>query len=125
MAQPSRPLSPHLQIYRLTITMVMSIVHRITGAGLYFGTALAAWWLAAAAIGGGDFDLVQAFFAHWFGQLVLIGYTWALIHHLLGGLRHFVWDFGAGYGPARHALGWATILGSLAITAIVWATVLL
>ncbi|MEX0627077.1 MAG: succinate dehydrogenase, cytochrome b556 subunit [Cucumibacter sp.] len=120
MAPTSRPLSPHLQIYRLSITMAMSIAHRITGVGLYFGTAIVAVWLAAAALGDGPFGQVQGFFDHWFGRLLLFGYTWALFHHMLGGLRHFIWDFGAGYGMARHWLGWATIGGSLAITAAIW-----
>jgi len=121
----SRPLSPHLQIYRLSITMVMSVMHRLTGMALYFGTALVAWWLAAAAMGDGPFALAQAVFGHWFGRLVLFGYTWALFHHLFGGLRHFVWDFGAGYGKARYWLGWATLLGSLAVTAAIWTVILL
>jgi len=60
MAEPNRPLSPHLQVYKFEITMAMSIVHRITGTGLYFGTALIAWWFAAAAIGDGRAGLFQS-----------------------------------------------------------------
>jgi succinate dehydrogenase cytochrome b subunit len=116
----SRPLSPHLQVYRLSITMVMSIMHRLTGMALYLGMALVAWWLAAAAMGEQPFAIAQAVFGHWFGQLVLFGFTWALLLHLLGGLRHFIWDFGAGYGEARYWLGWATLFGSLALTAAIW-----
>ncbi|NOZ32726.1 MAG: succinate dehydrogenase, cytochrome b556 subunit [Alphaproteobacteria bacterium] len=118
-----RPLSPHLQIYRLSITMVMSIVHRLTGLALYFGTLLLVGWLAAAALGEPAFAIAQAIMGHWVGQLVLLGYTWALFHHMLGGLRHFVWDFGAGYGPARYVLGWLTLAGSTILTALVWAFV--
>jgi succinate dehydrogenase / fumarate reductase, cytochrome b subunit len=92
-----RPLSPHLQIYRPMLTMMMSIVHRITGAGLYFGMVLLVWWLLAAAVSPGYFAVVQAFFGHWFGKLMLFGFTWALLHHLLGGLRHLVWDTGHGF----------------------------
>jgi succinate dehydrogenase / fumarate reductase cytochrome b subunit len=125
MDRSTRPLSPHLSIYRLSITMVMSIVHRITGMGLYLGTALVAWWLAAAAMGDGPFAVAQGFFDHWFGRLILFGYTWALFHHLFGGLRHFIWDFGFGYGPARYLMGWLTIGASLAITVAIWAAVLL
>lgn len=124
MDRSTRPLSPHLSIYRLSITMVMSGVHRITGMGLYLGTALVAWWLAAAAMGDGPFAVVQGFFDHWFGRLVLFGYTWALFHHLIGGLKYLIWDFGFGYGPARYLMSWLTIGGSLAITAAIWAAVL-
>jgi len=125
MAEPNRPLSPHLQIYKFEITMAMSIVHRITGTGLYFGTALLAWWFAAAAIGDGAFDMAQGFFDHWFGRLVLIGYTWALFHHMLGGLRHFVWDMGKGYGPERYTYGWLTLVGGVVLTALLWLFVLI
>ena len=84
----SRPLSPHLQIYRPMLTMVMSIVHRITGVALYLGTVLLAAWLVSAAMGPAEFAFVNGLFAHPLGLLVLLGYSWALIHHMLGGVRH-------------------------------------
>src|SRR5688572_17448613 len=116
-----RPLSPHLSIFRPLITMVMSIVHRITGAALYFGMALLAWWLLAAATGPGAFDTANRFFGSWFGLLILFGFTWALLHHLLGGIRHLIWDLGYGYGyEARNGLAWATLIGSVVLTLVVW-----
>jgi succinate dehydrogenase cytochrome b subunit len=120
---PVRPLSPHLQIYRPSITMVMSFAHRLTGIALYFGTLILVGWLAAAAMGEDAFAIASAIVSHPLGQLVMLGYTWALFHHMLGGLRHFIWDFGAGYGPARYALGWLTLAGSIVLTALVWAFV--
>ena len=117
----NRPLSPHLQIYRFAMTMVMSIVHRITGVGLYFGTLLLAWWLVAAASGPGYFDFVNGIFGSWPGLVVLFGFSWALVHHMLGGLRHFLWDTGRGLGkPARDILATATLVGSIAITILLW-----
>jgi succinate dehydrogenase / fumarate reductase cytochrome b subunit len=117
----ARPLSPHLQIYRLQINMVMSIVHRITGAALYFGALLFAWWLLAAASGPQYFDYVNGLFGSWFGMIVLVGYTWALIHHLLGGLRHFVWDTGSSMDIASvDLLSWGTIVLSPVLTAGFW-----
>ena len=92
-----RPLSPHLQIYRPQINMVMSIVHRITGAGLYFGMLLLAWWLLAAATGPGPYADVSWFFGTLIGKLILFGFTWALMHHALGGVRHLIWDTGRGF----------------------------
>jgi succinate dehydrogenase / fumarate reductase cytochrome b subunit len=116
-----RPLSPHLQIYRLTITMAMSVVHRITGAALYVGTLLVAWWLIAAAIGPDYFALVNGLFATPLGMIVLVGYSWALIHHMLGGLRHFVWDTGAGFDLGTiDLLAWGTIVLSVLLTAGLW-----
>jgi succinate dehydrogenase / fumarate reductase cytochrome b subunit len=121
-AKAARPLSPHLSVWRPTITYVMSIVHRITGAGLYFGTILLAWWLLAAATGPEAFALANSFLGSWFGLIILVGFTWAFLHHLLGGIRHLVWDTGAGYSkPARDGLAWATIIGSLALTLVVFA----
>ena len=118
----SRPLSPHLQIYRRTLPMMMSIVHRITGAGLYAGALLLAWWLVAAATGPEAYAVFAGFIGSWFGQLVLLGFTWALLHHMLGGLRHLVWDTGAGLGkPAMVPVAWATLIGSVTLTFLVWA----
>jgi succinate dehydrogenase / fumarate reductase cytochrome b subunit len=93
----NRPLSPHLQIYKPNPTMASSIVHRITGSALFFGTLLVAWWLVAAASGEAYFNFANMVFGSIIGQLVLFGYTWALIQHLLGGLRHFMWDLGHGF----------------------------
>jgi len=120
-ATRARPLSPHLSIYRPTITMTMSIVHRITGGALYFGTLLVAWWLIAAATSETHFAFVDWLIGSWFGLLVLIGFTWALFHHLLGGVRHLIWDTGAGLEKhTASKLGWATIVGSVLLTAAVW-----
>ncbi|GGE27268.1 succinate dehydrogenase, cytochrome b556 subunit [Agaricicola taiwanensis] len=116
-----RPLSPHLQVYRFTTTMLMSIVHRITGGALYFGILLLVGWLLAAASGPEAFDMAQGFFGSWFGILVLLGFSWTLIHHAIGGIRHLVWDTGAGLGPkGREAWGLGTIIGSVVITAALW-----
>lgn len=116
-----RPLSPHLQIYRPMLTMIMSIFHRLTGAALYFGTVLLAWWLIAAASGPAYFDWVNAFFSSIVGRLVLFGYTWALIHHMLGGVRHLIWDTGRGFElPTLELLARMTIIGSVSLTAVVW-----
>ncbi len=117
----ARPLSPHLSIYRPMLTMMMSIVHRITGSALYVGTLLVVWWLVAAAIGPSAFAIVDGFFGSILGRLILFGYTWALVHHMLGGIRHFVWDLGHGFGPeAREILARATIAGSVIVTVLIW-----
>ena len=117
-----RPLSPHLGIYRPLINMVMSIVHRITGSALYAGTALLAWWLIAIAQGPKHFALVSAVFSHPLGQLVLFGYTWALIHHMLGGVRHLIWDTGRGFSIGMvNFLSWGSIVLSVVLTVAIWA----
>jgi succinate dehydrogenase / fumarate reductase, cytochrome b subunit len=116
-----RPLSPHLTVYKPTITMTMSIVHRITGSALYVGTLLVAWWLVAASSGKEYFDFVNWAFGTILGRLVLFGYTWALIHHMLGGIRHLVWDTGAGLEKETASkIGWLTLAGSVIITLLIW-----
>lgn len=117
-----RPLSPHLQIYRLLFTMAMSIVHRITGCALYFGTALLVWWLLAAAASPSAYALFATVAGSWIGRLILLGYTWALLHHALGGIRHFIWDSIHGFGPKERLLyAQATLVGSVVLTIVVWA----
>jgi succinate dehydrogenase / fumarate reductase cytochrome b subunit len=116
-----RPLSPHLSIYRLMLTMMMSIMHRITGAALYVGTLLLAWWLIAAASGPNAYANAQWFMGSIIGRLILFGYTWALIHHMLGGIRHLIWDTIHGLEPTeREMLSLATLVGSVAFTLILW-----
>ncbi len=118
----SRPLSPHLGIYRLTLTMVMSGAHRITGIALCAGVLLLAWFLIAASMDASAFSVFSAFIQSFIGRLVLFGFTWALLHHMLGGVRHFIWDSGHGLDdPEREQLAQATLIGSVALTLIVWA----
>lgn len=120
-AKIDRPLSPHLQIYRPLVNMVMSILHRITGAALYFGTLILAVWLVAAASGPEAYQALSACLDTWPGRIVLFGYTWALIHHALGGIRHFIWDFGIGYEHETiDLLSWGTIVLSVLLTGLVW-----
>ncbi len=117
-----RPLSPHLQIYKPMLTMMLSIAHRLTGIGLYFGALLFIWWLMAAASGPSYFDYVNGLFSTILGKLILILATWGFFHHLLGGIRHFIWDFGKGFELNQvEFMARANLIGSIGLTAIVWA----
>jgi succinate dehydrogenase / fumarate reductase cytochrome b subunit len=122
MAARSRPLSPHLQIYRFTLTMASSIVHRGTGLAMYFGTLLIVLWLGAAALGDGPFGVVNAIYGFWLVQVIFLLATWALFHHMLGGIRYFIWDSGNYFDPAGREwlvrLNWAI---SIVLTLVVWA----
>jgi len=121
-ATRARPLSPFLQIYRWPITMAMSIAHRVTGGALYVGTLLLIWLVVAAATSQHAYDMAAWAFGSIIGRLVLLGYSWALFHHMLGGLRHFVWDTGRGMEKgSREALAWLNLAGSLILTFVVWA----
>ncbi|WP_374545374.1 succinate dehydrogenase, cytochrome b556 subunit [Rhodoblastus sp.] len=128
MADPSpipleqrRPLSPHLQIYQWSPTMAVSIAHRVTGAALYVGTLLLAVYLLAAASDAPTFNAVSALFHSFIGQLVLFGYTFALLLHLFGGLRHAIWDAGKGFEPeARDRLAYGSVAAAAAATVLLW-----
>jgi succinate dehydrogenase / fumarate reductase cytochrome b subunit len=119
-----RPLSPHLQIYRPMLTMMMSIAHRITGVGLYVGMLVFAWWLGATANAPSSYASFQNIWGSWIGRIVLLGFTWAFFHHLLGGIRHLIWDVGYGFDHGeREWLARATLIGSIFLTVLLWVVV--
>jgi succinate dehydrogenase / fumarate reductase cytochrome b subunit len=116
-----RPLSPHLGIYKPMLTMMMSIVHRITGGALYVGTVLLAWWLISVATDARAYEMANGVLSSIFGQLVLFGFTWALFQHMLGGVRHFLWDAGKGMDhPQREYLAQANLIGGIVLAVLVW-----
>jgi succinate dehydrogenase / fumarate reductase, cytochrome b subunit len=116
-----RPLSPHLTVYRPMLTMMMSIAHRITGAALYAGTVLLVWYLLAAVSGGEYFTFASWFFGSFLGQLILFGFTFALLHHFFGGIRHIVWDAGYGFDKDwREYLAAGTLAASVSTTLIIF-----
>ena len=91
------PTSPHLQIYRLPLTALLSITHRASGVALAIGALLLVWVLAALAGGPESYAPVQAILQGWFGQLVLFALTFALYFHFCNGIRHLFWDVGIGF----------------------------
>ncbi len=120
-AKRQRPLSPHLQVYRLPLPALTSIAHRITGVGLTVGTLLLVWWLAAAAAGPEAYATASGFIASPIGLLLMFGWTAALWYHLLNGLRHLIWD-GAkmltleqSYSSAKLVIG-----GAVVATVVTW-----
>jgi succinate dehydrogenase / fumarate reductase cytochrome b subunit len=116
-----RPLSPHLTVYRVTLTMAMSFLHRLTGAALYVGVLLLAWFLIAASLDASAFGVASHFLNSILGRLILFGFSWSLFHHLLGGVRHALWDVGYGLDdPQREWLAQATLAGGLVLTILVW-----
>lgn len=122
----SRPISPHLQIWRWGPAMLVSILHRVSGSGLgTVGLGLLLWWLCALASGPAAYDSFLGHASAWYGRLVLVGLSWAFFNHLASGLRHFVLDIGAGYELTANAR-WSVItpLIGLALTVATWAFIL-
>ena len=119
---PSRPLSPHLTIWRWGPHMLVSILHRVTGGGLATVGAIAlVWWLVAAASGADSYATFNGWATSWIGIVVAVGLSWALFQHTLSGLRHLVMDIGAGFEIRKNKF-WAmmTIAGSTVLTALLW-----
>ncbi len=116
-----KPMSPHLSIFRPYVNMVLSIMHRITGVVNYWGSLLLTAWLISAAMGESQFNAVSSFMGSPIGLIILVGFTWSVMHHMLGGIRHFIWDTGHGFSlPVVRALSWATLFGSVTLTGLIW-----
>lgn len=124
MANRPRPLSPHLQVYRLPFTgAVLSITNRATGVALTIGMVLMVWWLVALATDARAYAAVEAFVGSWIGIVFLLGWTWALFLHLGNGIRHLVWDAGHAFDLASvDRGGWIVVIASIVLTAAVWGT---
>ena len=119
----NRPLSPHLTIYRPQMTSISSIFVRITRNALLAATLLLIAWLLAASTSAVAFAWVQCVITSWFGDLVFLLSLWALWYHMLGGLRHLIWDTGRGLElKTAERMGWMMIIGSLLLTVltVIW-----
>ena len=122
MAQVNRPLSPHLQVYRWQLHMFLSIMHRMTGSALAVGTLLIAWGLIAVASGPEAYGVFRDFLSSILGQLILFGFTVALMQHLCSGVRHLLMDTGALFElKANRRSGVIVLVCSVSLTALVWA----
>lgn len=119
MTVRSRPISPHLQIYKPQITSVLSITHRITGVALCAGAVLLTYWLMAATYGPDVFATAQSIMGSWIGQLVLLGVVFSLWYHLSNGIRHLAWDAGWGFDLDRLRLtGLAVVAVAVMLTVL-------
>lgn len=122
--QKERPLSPHLQVYKPQLTSMLSILHRGTGIFLSLGTVLLVLWLLAIAAGPQAYAHFQSTTGHWFAQLLLLGWTFALFYHLSNGIRHLFWDVGRGFElDDLYRSGWIVLVAALVLTAISWSMV--
>jgi succinate dehydrogenase / fumarate reductase cytochrome b subunit len=121
MPARSRPLSPHLDIYRWQMGNTLSILHRATGLALAFGLIALAFWLISLAGGEESYQTAYRLFASLPGMLFLAGWSFAFFYHLFNGVRHLFWDVGWGFERRqRIASGWFAVIGALASTAALW-----
>lgn len=121
MLNSDRPLSPHLQIYKPQITSILSILHRITGAALALGSVLLTCWLFAALAGEHAFSLLRDFRESLIGQLMLFGWLFSFVYHLLNGVRHLKWDAGFGLNmKSVYTTGYIVVIGSVVLSVMIW-----
>ncbi|WP_394004992.1 succinate dehydrogenase, cytochrome b556 subunit [Luteimonas sp. WGS1318] len=123
MAHRNRPLSPFMlgTLYRLQITSVMSLMHRVTGIVASIGAFGLAWWLLAVAQGGEAYASAAACLASPLGMLALAAVSFALVYHLLNGIRHLMWDAGWGFElPEVYRSGYTVIVLAVVLTAAIW-----
>jgi succinate dehydrogenase / fumarate reductase cytochrome b subunit len=119
-----RPTSPHAWIYRWQIGNTLSILHRVTGAALAVGLIALSYWLVSLAGGADAYAAAARFFRNPIGLIILLGWTFSFLFHLLNGVRHLFWDAGRGFERTqRHASGWAAVVGATALTVCVAAWV--
>ena len=125
----TRPLSPHLGIYRWRVNMLQSTLHRLTGLFLALGALLVVWGLIAAAASNKAWGIFASFCGSWIGLVLLVLWTWSLLFHLCNGIQHLVRDSGRNFGPpsrdrthnpAYWSTGWMVIAASVVLTIIVW-----
>ena len=115
----NRPLSPHLTIYKPQLTSITSILIRITGNALIVSVFLIVCWLFSAATSPQYFTVIDSFMTSWLGTLVLTASLWAVWYHLLGGVRHLIWDRAIGLDlKTAEYLGWLVVFGSFLLTII-------
>ena len=117
----NRPLSPHLQVYRLPITARLSILHRATGVALSLGALYLVAWVVFASASPGTYAKFQAFNASIVGRIVLGGWLFCLFYHLCNGIRHLSWDMDFGFELASIYLsGWLVVSASVVLTLATW-----
>ena len=122
-ARHDRPLSPFTigPYYKPQLTSMLSILHRICGVGLSVGSVLLVGWLVAIAAGPWTYVAFAEHAAAWYGQLLMLGWSWALLYHLCNGIRHLCWDLGWGYSiPVVYRTGYLVVAASLLLTGAAW-----
>ena len=117
----NKPLSPHLSIYKFKLSLLMSIAHRITGGALYMSMLIFTVFLISLTMGEKYYALYSFIAGSWLGKLAIIGITWAIFHHMFGGIRHFIWDTGRGFEiKTVDQLAALSLFGGIILTILYW-----
>ena len=115
------PLSPHLQIYRWHLSMILSITHRIIGIVNSIAIILICLWTSSLLFGEENYEIIKILFQSFFGKLLIISLSWSFSFHILSEIRHLIWDLGYGFDlKISKITGVITIIGSLALTFLIY-----
>ena len=115
------PLSPHLQIYRWHLSMILSITHRIIGVVNSVALILICLWTISFLFGEENYEIIKILFQSFFGKLLIISLSWSFSFHMLSEIRHLIWDLGYGFDlKISKITGVITIIGSLALTILIY-----
>ena len=115
------PLSPHLQIYRWHLSMILSITHRIIGVVNSVAMILICLWTISLLFGEENYEITTILFQSLFGKLLIISLSWSFSFHILSEIRHLIWDLGYGFDlKISKITGLITIIGSLALTVLIY-----
>ena len=115
------PLSPHLQIYRWHLSMILSITHRIIGVVNSVAMILICLWTISLLLGEANYEIIKILFQSFFGKLLITSLSWSFSFHILSEIRHLIWDLGYGFDlKITKITGVITIIGSLALTIIIY-----
>ena len=115
------PLSPHLQIYRWHLSMILSITHRIIGIVNSIAVILICLWTISLLFGEENYEIIKIIFQSFFGKFLIISLSWSFSFHMLSEIRHLVWDLGYGFDlKISKITGVITIIGSLAMTFLIY-----
>ena len=115
------PLSPHLQIYRWHLSMILSITHRIIGVVNSIAMILICLWTISLLFGEENYEIIKILFQSFFGKLLIISLSWSFSFHILSEIRHLIWDLGYGFDlKISKITGIITIIGSLALTILIY-----
>ncbi len=121
MNDSKNPLSPHLQIYRWHISSLLSITHRISSVINLLALILIFFWLIVLSFGESNYELFLLTINSFFGKFILIGFSWSMSFHVLGGIRHLIWDLGYGFEiKTANVSGIIVIISSLVLTILFW-----
>ena len=121
MSSSNRPLSPHLQIYKMPLSAKLSVLHRLTGLALSFAAVILVFWLFSLAYFAHSAIAFHHFFSSMFGKVILVLFSFAFFYHFCNGIRHLFWDVGKGFDlESVNKSGVMVIVAAVVLTAITW-----